>query len=74
MCVFLTVLWSKSKNIICGGWLLYLSLSPSFSPTHKRSLDAGEKGSEVAGGCYCAVSEGLTVDPLMIDHHGYRGT
>lgn len=50
------------------------SLSLSFSPTHKCSLGAGEKGSEVAGGCYSAVSEGLTLNPLMIDHHGYRGT
>lgn len=35
---------------------------------------AGERGSEVAGGCYCSVGEGLTVDPLMIDHQGYGGT
>lgn len=46
----------------------------SFPPTHKCSLGAGEKGSEVSGGCYCVVSEGLRVDPLMIDHQGYRGT
>ena len=35
---------------------------------------AGERGSEVAGGCYCSVSEGLIVDLLMIDHQGYGGT
>lgn len=39
-------------------------MCPCSIEEHTYSLGADEKGSEVAGLCYCPVSEGLTVDPL----------
>lgn len=68
--VFLSF-WNTSKKKKTYRMWRTASLCLRLSLPH---TGAGERGSEVAGGCYCSVGEGLTVDPLMIDHQGYGGT